>query len=389
MNTVEELLESTQQALKNQMIDIKIADEPAFFRLMVSSGLSGVIIPALNLNQYSERFNQKAQGVIYQFMDKDLKQQKLIQKLRTLFNENEIDFMFLKGTKLKSLYKETYMRGMGDIDVLVRSNLDVIQVLFKKEKIHLESRSIAHDHYHTEDGLIIEIHPSIHNDFNPKYQGYFKGAWDHTSKISDFEYTLKPNFELVYLLYHLAKHVETSGIGLRSLLDIGIYRLNYEKQIDDSLLIETLENIHMTRFYNIVMFLNHTYFGLATNPILKDFTLSDEDYTIMTNYCVTSGIHGHGDTFNPMAPRMAASSNKGKSKFRVLMRIAFPKMRDARGLFPVLNKHPYLYPFMIIYRNFKLLFLKRKSSIYKLKALNESDRNRDEIIHLFEKMGIY
>ena len=389
MNTIDQLLEASKQALNNQMIELKIADEPAFFKLMVSSGLSGVIIPALNLSHYSERFNQKAQGVIYQFMDKDLKQQRLIQKLRALFKKNEIDFMFLKGTKLKSLYKETYMRGMGDIDVLVRSDLDVIQDLFKRENIHLETRSLAHDHYHTDDGLIIEIHPSIHNDFNPKYHGYFKGAWEHVTKVSDYEYTLTPDFELVYLLYHLAKHVESSGIGLRSLLDIGIYRLHYEKEIDDVLLFETLENINMTRFYNTVMLLNQKYFGLETKPIKVDFILSDEDYTVMTNYFVTSGIHGQGETFNPMAPRLAASTNKGKSKFRVLMRIIFPKMRDARGLFPVLNKHPYLYPFMIVYRNFKLLFFKRKSSIYKLKALNESDRNREEIINLFEKMGIY
>ncbi|MCU0105641.1 nucleotidyltransferase family protein [Acholeplasma vituli] len=389
MNTIDQLLEASKQALNNQMIELKIADEPAFFKLMVSSGLSGVIIPALNLSHYSERFNQKAQGVIYQFMDKDLKQQRLIQKLRALFMKNEIDFIFLKGTKLKSLYKETYMRGMGDVDVLVRSDLDVIQDLFKKENIHLETRSLAHDHYHTDDGLIIEIHPSIHNDFNPKYQGYFKGAWEHVTKVSDYEYTLTPNFELVYLLYHLAKHVESSGIGLRSLLDIGIYRLHYEKEIDDVLLFKTLENINMTRFYNTVMLLNQKYFGLETKPIKEDFILSDDDYTVMTNYFVTSGIHGQGETFNPMAPRLAASTNKGKSKFRVLMRIIFPKMRDARGLFPVLNKHPYLYPFMIVYRNFKLLFLKRKSSIYKLKALNESDRNREEIINLFDKMGIY
>lgn len=389
MNTVDLVLKATKEALNNKTIQIETADESLFFKLMVSSGLSGLIIPKLDLKHASERFSQKTTSVIYQFMDKDLKQQKLIESLRALFTKYQIDFMFLKGTKIKTLYPETYMRGMGDIDVLVRSDLNVIERLFKAQNIKLESRSKAHDHYHTETGLIIEIHPSIHNDFNPKYQGYFKQAWEHSIKLSDYEYTLEPNFELMYLLYHLAKHIESSGIGLRSLLDIGIYRMKYNQTLNDDILIKTLDAINMRKFYDTVMVLNQTYFGLETKPITEGFILSETDYDLMTQYFITSGIHGHGESFNSMAPRLAASKNKGKSKVRVLFRIAFPKMVDARGMYPVLHKHPYLYPFMMIHRQFILMFFKRKSSIYKLKALNESNKHRTEIESLFEKMGIY
>lgn len=386
---MEALFEAAKRGIKQQPIDLEIKDEAAFFKAVVSSGLSGVIFPYLDPKMYSDKLNQKANGVLYQFIEKDQKQQALIESLRKRFTAHQIDFIFLKGTKLKSLYPQTYMRGMGDVDVLVRSDLDVIKQLFSKEHIQLVSRTLAHDHYHTQEGLLIEIHPSIHNDFNPKYQTYFKEAWHHATPVSAHEYTLEPTFELVYLLYHLAKHIESSGIGIRSLLDIGIYRINYDSRIDDRVLTETLEKLNMTQFYNIVMTLNKRYFDLEVYPITKGFELSESSTQKMTDYFLTSGIHGKGESFNAMAPRLAASKNKRKSKYKVLLRIAFPKMRDARGMYPVLYKHPYLYPVMMFHRNFQLIFFKRKSSIKKLHDLNESDVYRKDIEALFEEMGIY
>ena len=388
-NTTELLLKATRYALKQQTIDLKIEDEASFFKLMVSSGLSGLIIPYLDTKAYSPKFIQKTNAVLYQFIDKDSKQQDLIAKIKSIFQKEQTDHIFLKGTKLKLLYPHTYTRGMGDIDLLVRCDLDRIQHLFSTLDIKLESRSLAHDHYHTKDGLIIEIHPSIHKDFNPKYQTYFKSAWEHTTRVTGVEYTLNPTFELVYLLYHLAKHVESSGIGLRSILDIGIYLEKYKSSIDLNELKETLENLHMMRFYNTMNFLNLHYFKLNGLSIEDTFTMSESLMDEVTEYFITSGIHGKGEHFNAMAPRVAASENKGKSRFRILLRIAFPKMLDARGMYPVLHKHPYLYPFLMGHRMIKLMFFKRKFSLKKIKDLNESNAKRSELEKLFDDIGIY
>ena len=48
------------------------------------------------------------------------KQLGLIKEIRTLFNNNEIDHVFLKGSVLKELYPTPETRRMGDIDVLIR-----------------------------------------------------------------------------------------------------------------------------------------------------------------------------------------------------------------------------------------------------------------------------
>jgi len=183
MNTTEALFKATALALKQQKIDFDIADEPSFFKQMVNSGLSGIIIPYLDSTKYSKTFIQKTNSTLFAFIQKDQKQRVLIDQIKTTFQRYKIDFIFLKGTKLKSLYPDTYMRGMGDIDVLVHSDLDVIKNHFKSLGITLESRTLQHDQYITKEDLLIEIHPSIHKDFNPKYQTYFKSAWEHAKRL--------------------------------------------------------------------------------------------------------------------------------------------------------------------------------------------------------------
>lgn len=383
------LFKATSLALKQQQIDLKIEDEASFFKMMLNGGLSGLIIPYLDPKAYSSKFIHKCNGVLYSFIDKDQKQMVLIAQIKTLFQKEHIDHIFLKGTKLKTLYPESYMRGMGDIDILVRSDLDVIKNLFKKMGIELESRTLQHDQYITPEGLLIEIHPSIHKDFNPKYQTYFKTAWNYTKLVEGYEYTLLPTFEVIYLVYHLAKHVESSGIGLRSLLDIAIYIEKNVDSIDQKALNETLESLQMTKFFQTILYLNHTYFEVEVPLLDSSFTMSEPLVQQVTDYFLISGIHGKGESFNSMAPRLAASENKGKSRFKVLLRIAFPKLVDARGMYPILNKHAYLYPFMMIHRMIKLIFFKRKSSLKKIRNLNESNSKRTEIEQLFNDIGIY
>ena len=48
------------------------------------------------------------------------RQMKLLDKLFAAFQENNIDFLPLKGTILKSLYPQPGMRPMGDADILIR-----------------------------------------------------------------------------------------------------------------------------------------------------------------------------------------------------------------------------------------------------------------------------
>ena len=50
------------------------------------------------------------------FVSKDIQQQAIIADLKRLFNTSN-QTCILEGSHLKALYPESYMRGMGDIDM--------------------------------------------------------------------------------------------------------------------------------------------------------------------------------------------------------------------------------------------------------------------------------
>ena len=87
------------------------------------------------------------------------------------------------------------MRGMGDIDILIEAhNLEVVKVLFEQASYTLESRSQAHDFYRISDDLIIEIHPRLYNDFNPKYKPLFDRLWTDSTRVGWLSLSTRTEF---------------------------------------------------------------------------------------------------------------------------------------------------------------------------------------------------
>jgi hypothetical protein len=99
---------------------------------------------------------------------------------------------------------------------------------------------------------------------------------------------------------------------------------------------------------------------------------------------MTSGIHGKGTSFNPMAPRLA----KTNSRFKVLLNTLFLPHKHLKVIYPRLEKYPVLHPFYIIIRLFDLMFNKKKHSLKKIKQLNEGKKNTKDIKQIFNDLGL-
>lgn len=388
-DTLKLVLESTKQALNCQTINLSEIDEKTFLSILKNSGLSGVVLPYIDLNTRSPRFNQIAKSMIYEYITRDEKQKELIKRINQILNDNKIDHIYLKGAHLKRMYPNSYMRGMGDIDILVREeDMQRVNSVFKSNRILLNTASLAHDLYRDENGLIIEVHPRIHNDFNGKYRNFFKTPWVNSFLIDAYEFQFKPTFELIYLLYHLAKHLESSGIGLRSILDIGIFIQHNEKSIDYSDLLQQLSNAQMLKFYSTIIFMTEHLFGIKTNLIIKDFSMNDVLIDQFTDYLVSSGIHGQGENFNTMVPRISNSKNRERSRFSILLRIAFLKYKYMVAMYPSLKKCFLFYPYFCLVRWRKLLFKNNRSSRRKLKLMRSAVSDKQAAMELFNQIGL-
>ena len=388
--TIQELFSAVKCALKQDKYIEPILNEKAFYIMSMENGLSGIIYSAIDKYRVSELFHKRLERNFYDYVARDIKQIEAINYIDGLLNDKKIEHIFLKGSRLKSIYPESYMRAMGDIDILVHeTKMKEVHELFKSQDIICTSRSKQHDVFEMKNKLVIEIHPFLYKDFNPKYKELFSDVWKYTKHMSDSRYEFTHEFEITYLLYHLAKHLDSGGIGLRSVLDIGIYLSRFEATMDEELLIKYLESADMKRFYQSMVDINRQCFGLAFQMNLNNEYIMDSDaLNEVVQYLAVSGVHGIGRDFNVFQSRLASEEIKNRSKIGFIFRLIFPDYESMCGMYPYIRKAKVLIIIGWISRWFKLLFLKTKSSFKKIKSLKVKKEDLEKSKEIFSKLGL-
>ena len=376
------ILEYTKASLKGEKCNLKITDDEAFFQQAKESGLLALIFEAMDEGIVSKRLYEHMHRLYLTFILKDNTQEALKNKINTLFNEQKIPHLFLKGAHLKEMYPKRYLRGMGDIDCLIRKEDNLkVQKLLKEHNFRLDSKSDVHDVYYFNNEML-EIHQKIYKETHRKDKSILINPWSYTVHIKDYEYRLESEYELLHLIYHLSKHILSSGIGYRSLLDIQIY-LN-SVSLNEEIMNKYLNDASLLDFFNVVISFNKRAFGINTKYNKKD--ISDEDYETILSYLNKSGIHGKGTKFNTMAPRVAK-----RSKFKVILKVMFPTYSDMKNKYKLVKYCPILLPFFYPVRWFTLIFLKTKRIKEQLKNLNldkKEIKKMDKVIKTF-KLGDY
>lgn len=377
------ILEYTKASLKGEKCNQKILDEKAFFQQAKESGLLALIFEAMDENIVSKVLYQSMHRLYLTFIIKDETQKALRAKINNLFNENEIPHLFLKGAHLKEMYPKSYLRGMGDIDCLIKKE-DVLksQKLLKSNNFRLDAKSDVHDVYYFNNDEMLEIHQKIYKETSRKDKSILRNPWDYVVHIKDYEYRLKEEYELLHLIHHLSKHILSSGVGYRSLLDIQIYLNN--ATLDEEVMYKYLTETGLFDFFNVVISFNKRAFGITTKFNKEE--ISDEAYNVILSYLDKSGIHGKGTKFNAMTPRVVK-----RSKLRVILRVMFPTYSDMKNKYTAVRKCPLLLPFFYPIRWFTLIFLRTKRTKEQLKNLNISEEEVKKMEHVIEtfKLGDY
>ena len=149
-----------------------------------------------------------------------LRSHPVTKKMMQVANEENIEFMFLKGTHLKSLYPVPEMRFMVDMDILVKEKS------MEKGGELILARGFTQEMNNGKDivlvkkpFLTIELHKML---FVEDYfmHDYFKGVWNRVEKVSSCEYKMPISDLYVYTLAHLAEHYLEAGSCFRPLMDL-------------------------------------------------------------------------------------------------------------------------------------------------------------------------
>jgi hypothetical protein len=362
---IKELSQVSTLGLSHKAYTEKIQNENSFYQLALHNGLIGIMYHSIQKDQVSTTLHDRLTKDYYTYISSDMKYHQAIKKINQLLNEHRIDHIFLKGSILKDLYPESYMRIMGDIDILIHDkDYTRVQKVFKEHDILLSQKSSSNELYIMHQEISVEIHRKIDKDSHASINDFLAKPWDYAQQKNLFEFRLRPEFELIYLLHHLSKHLKSSGIGMRSVLDISIYLKSFEHEIDFPLLKDMLNKTGLSPLFTHILKVNELFFGIQVNQqFLTSELLTQERYLEMIDYMVHSGINITNNDILKIDDIHAPNTLKTKSFPLLILHVLFPKYKDMASQYNVLKTWKVLLPILWIYRWFHFTYLGLKKFI--------------------------
>ena len=206
----------------------------------------------------------------------------------------------LKGQGTSLYYeKNSIYRQSGDIDVWVRGERDAALEFAKKKGLNIGHVDIKHSDIEFFEDVPVEIHfmPSwMFSPFkNRRLQKFFteQSERQFANKDNEAGFTHTTiEFDLVFSLVHIYRHVFEEGIGLRQLLDYYHILLHSDKKQRDEAY-TVLKGLGMSKFVGGIIYvlcecfqLDEEFFICQPNEKHGKFLLSE---------ILTSGNFGHYD----------------------------------------------------------------------------------------------
>lgn len=200
----------------------------------------------------------KWMGMAAKIQKKSEEHRRVLKVIADFLQETGHRAIFMKGLTCASRYPDPLLRQCGDIDFVVKEEEfdDVMKAL---EEIAEVDHNLVHEHHgmaHIRD-VQLEPHYKIHNYQNPKNDRMMRsmqhellnGKERCMMQIVEAEIEKFPlEFEGMFLVSHMVNHVYEEGLGLRQVMDYGLWikDLPNHKDFDMELYHEYLRKMHMT-----------------------------------------------------------------------------------------------------------------------------------------------
>lgn len=317
----------------------------------------------------------------------------IIEKL----NRAKVPHAFVKGFVVKNYYPVKEMRTMGDIDFLIKSE--------DREKTHQLMLELGYEAGHTEGevwdytlGTVhLEVHTQImyHNITNGvDYVSYFADTWSHVrQKSNGYTYELTEEYHFLFLLVHMAKHFDGTGCGIRMIMDIAIYLIHFKDRLDWNYIKGEIKRLDLVLFSNNIFILCNLWFGVELAEELP--RLDESFYKELSHYILSAGTFGfyHRNSY-ARTIRKEYSDEKGVATVRAILRlyreICFPSYTNMREIkyCSFLKNRPLLLPVAWIYRAFRSIILKGKSSFKILIGIAKGKKESEVQYGVISKLGL-
>lgn len=300
-------------------------------------------------------------------------------ELLTAFEKAGIAVLPLKGFLIKQFYPDTSMRMMADLDILfpVEKEKETEGVLTALGYV-CEHKDSHHSVYMRHPFMNIEMHYNmIGND--SLLDAYYDNIWERLELEPGMSYIYRLKWEdfYIFMIAHLAKHFQSGGSGIRSVIDVQQFLDKMEEKLDWKYIDEELRKIELTQFEQHMKNLTAIWFGGEKET---------EFYAQLREFIQNSGIYGTLENLG--VQRAVRAGRKGwKGKMQMWLNVIFLPYKEMKMQYPYLLKCPVLLPIAWIQRFFRIIFLRRKKAKRILSSMNAESDVVKAHQELFEKLG--
>ena len=289
-------------------------------------------------------FNQLEMAA-YVYLSVDQRQQYEISRLECEFNNNNIDYLLLKGINLKHIYPKSDMRMMSDADILIRTEQyeeikNIIASLGFTEITESDHEFI----WKKDSALNLELHKRLIPSYNKDYYSYFGDGWKLANKTEagSSRYIMSREDEFVYLFTHFSKHYRDAGIGIKHLVDLKIF-VAENHNLNFNYIYNELDKLELLSFYKNIDRTIKAWFENKNSSEITDF---------ITNIVFDSGAYGTADahTVSDAVKASKSCDSVNMIKSRKLSNLIFLPYKNMCHKYSVLKKFPVLLPLFWVVR---------------------------------------
>lgn len=286
---------------------------------------------------------------------KDINQLSELELISEAMSAAGVRFLPLKGSVLKSLYPQSDMRTMSDIDMLIdEENAEKAREIMLSLGYSCEHFGYdVHDIYYKKPVMNVEIHRALFGEEGQEFREIFKDPMSMCEPTDSAEYRFTDESCFAYILAHAAKHYNEGGTGIRSFMDIRVYLNAKGAELDLERIFTMLEPSGFSGLARDFVRLSEIWFGGAE---------SSEKNDKMTAYILSCGTYG-------TIQNSVENKVRANGKLHYLFRLVFPTFEHMKQHYPVLKKAPVLLPVCWLIRLVTKPFINRRQNAAKVKAL--------------------
>ncbi len=263
-----------------------------------------------------------------------------LNRITSLFEEEKILNIPLKGSVIKELYPEDWMRTGADIDILIKdSDLDRgIRAITEKLGFEFHSKSRHDCSLISKSDVNLELHFAVKSSF-PELDKVFGEIWENTvpKDGKNYELRLTNEYLLFYNIAHMKYHFSSGGCGVKPFIDLKL--IEDKLQYSEKDFLDLITRSDCLDFYRGVKKLSSVWFGNESHNALSQ---------AMEEFILSGGVFGTRENYG------AADRYLKGSKFKYYMSRIFATKERLRIMYPICEKYPILMPFYQIKRWFRL-----------------------------------